>query len=214
MNCSRKGYEAKNYHNNVSWNGMGIKTMEKTAGEYYLHGVRETASGFKLNGDGSFQFFFTYGALDRYGLGIWTIENDHVILQSKPWSGKDFALIESSTSGKGITVKITDKNPILQKHVFASLQKGEDGSWQPPDAKGEIHFPSQDVNTICLVFEFCPERFTVFPVTNKGHNFFEFRLEPWIMEVFFAKFQLKIGKYALSGKHPLLQGEKYEYEKR
>ena len=193
---------------------MDLKTIEKTAGEYYLNRVKETASGFKLNPDGSFLFFFTYGAMDRYGSGNWTIENDQVILQSKPWHGKDFALIQHTTSGKGITIKITDKNPIFQKHVFASLQNGKEGSWQPPDARGEIRFPDKEAGIITLVFEFCPERFTFFKIENKEHNYFEFRLEPWIMEVFFDKFRLKIEKYALSGKHPLLRGEKHEYEKR
>jgi hypothetical protein len=151
--------------------------------------------------------------LDRYGSGKWSIENDHVVLQSEPWPGKDFVLIKSDTSGQGITVKITDKNPIFQKHVFASLKNGEDGSWQGPDAGGEIQFPHQDISVISLVFEFCPERFTFFPAGNKEHNYFEFRLEPWIMEVFFNNFQLKIEKYALTGKHPLMKGEKFNYEK-
>ena len=38
-------------------------------GEYYLTGVMETASGFRLNADSSFDFFFSYGALDRSGKG-------------------------------------------------------------------------------------------------------------------------------------------------
>ena len=201
------------YYNNVSWKNMDTVTIEKTAGEYYLLGVMEMASGFRLNADGTFQFFFVYGALDRYGAGNWTIENDHVLLQSKPWSGKDFALIESSESGRGITVKITDNNPIFSKHVFASLKNGEEGSWQPPDEKGEIHFPDHDIAVISLVFEFCPERFTFFPVENKEHNYFEFRLEPWVMEVFFNNFQLRIEKNDLIGKHPLMLGVAFVYEK-
>jgi hypothetical protein len=77
---------------------------------------------------------------------------------------------------------------------------------QAPGEKGEIHFPGQDIKTITLVLEFCPERFTFFPKENKEHNYFEFRLEPWIMEVFFNNFQLKIEKHDLIGKHPLMEG--------
>jgi hypothetical protein len=188
-------------------------SIEKIACMYYLHRVKETASGFKLNTDGTFQFFFTYGALDRYGSGNWTIENDIVILQSRPWIGKDFTLIESAVSGRGITIKITDKNPIFQKHAFASLKNGVDGSWQTPDTKGGIHFPDNEAGTITLAFEFCPERFTFFPIENKEHNYFEFRLEPWIMEVFFNNFPLKSKGRVLLGKHPLLRGEEFVYEK-
>jgi hypothetical protein len=192
---------------------MATKTIQKTAGIYHLHRVKETASGFKLNADGTFQFFFSYGALDRYGLGTWTIENDYAILRSRPWSGKDFALMGSSVSGRGITVKIIDKNPFFPKHVFASLRNGDDGTWQPPGANGEIHFPDNEASVISLVFEYCPERFSFFPVTNSEHNYFEFRLEPWVMEVFFDNFPLKIEKYVLVGKHPLLRGEEFLYDK-
>jgi hypothetical protein len=192
---------------------MGKITAEKVAGTYYLHGVRETASGFKLNPDGSFQFFFTYGALDRYGSGTWTLEDDRVILQSKPWNGKDFALVKSDVSGRGITIKITDTNPFFQKHIYASVKDGKEGSWQGADQKGEIVFDDQAVSVISLVFEFCPERFTFFPIENKEHNYFEFRLEPWVMEVFFKNFQLRAEKLALIGQHPLLKGKEYVFEK-
>lgn len=187
--------------------------MEKIAGVYYLHSVKETASGFKLDRDGSFRFFFTYGALDRYGSGSWTIEEDRVMLQSKPWPGKDFTLTGSGVSGRGITIKITETSTVFQKHIYASLKNGEEGSWKGPDAKGEINFPDGNADAITLAFEFSPERFTIFPLTNKEHNYYEFRLEPWVMEVFFDKFPLKPHKYVLMGKHPLLTGEEYLYEK-
>ena len=189
------------------------RPIEKIAGTYYLQRVRETASGFKLNPDGTFQFFFTYGALDRYGIGAFVIQDEKVILQSRPWSGRDFALINSDTSGRGITVKITDKNPAFQKRVFASLKNGEDGSFQTPDTRGEMHFPDNEAGMITLAFEFVPERFTFFPVENKEHNYFEFRFEPWIMEVFFNSFPLKVKRNVLLGKHPLLRGEEFIYEK-
>jgi len=189
-------------------------SLQKVAGVYYLHRVKETASGFKLNTDGTFQFFFTYGALDRYGLGNFKFENETLILQSRPWNGKDFALITGDTSGRGTIIKITDKNPIFQKHVFASLKNGEDGSWKSPDTKGEINFPDSEASIITLAFEFCPERFTFFPIENKEHNYFEFRLEPGIMEVFFDNFPLKMKRHVLIGRHPLLKGDEFIYEKR
>lgn len=192
---------------------MSSRSIEKVIGVYHLHSIRETASGFKLNPDGTFQFFFSYGALDRYGWGHWTLNDDMVNLQSKPWSGKDFTLINSSTSGRGITIKVTDKNPIFQKHVVSSLNNGAQGSWLSPDTKGEMHFPNTEANVITLAFEFCPERYSFFTIENKEHNFFEFRLEPWIMEVFFNNFALKVKRHVLIGKHPLMTGDEFIYEK-
>jgi len=193
---------------------MAKHTMEKAAGLYYLQEVKETASGFKLSPDGAFRFFFTYGAVDRYGSGHWTIDNDHVLLQSRPWVGNDFAGVDSKVVNENfITTKIVGGNPVLIRHVFFSLRNGETGSWIKTNERGEAAFPLQPVTNVSMVFEFCQERFTHFNIENPGHNYFEFRFEAWLMEVFFDNFQLKISKYALSGKHPLMKGEKFVYEK-
>src|ERR1051325_4784902 len=53
------------------------------AGQYSLTGVMETASGIQLNKDSTFQFYFSYGALDRYGSGKWSVQKDNIILDSK-----------------------------------------------------------------------------------------------------------------------------------
>lgn len=181
---------------------------------YYLQDVKETASGFKLEADGTFKFFFTYGALDRYGSGNWTLADDHVVLQSRTWGGKDFALVNSRVVNENaVTLKITGGNPVLLRHVFFSLQNGATGTWQQTNERGEVQFPLQPVSTVTVVFEFCPERFTHFIIDTPDHNYFEFRFEQWLMEVFFDNFQLKVSKYALSGKHPLMKGEKFVYEK-
>ena len=193
---------------------MANYTMEKSAGVYLLQDVKQTSSGFQLGVDGSFRFFFTYGTIDRYGSGQWIINNDHIILQSKPWPDRDFAGAGSQVINQNfITAKIVGGNPVLLRHVYFSLRKGEKGSWVKTNERGESLFPLQPVTTISIVFEFCQERFTHFSVENSNHNYFEFRFEPWLMEVFFNNFQLKISKYALSGKHPLMQGEKFVYEK-
>ena len=48
-----------------------VMRAQNIAGEYYLEGVMETASGFQLSADSGFQFFYSYGALDRFGKGKW-----------------------------------------------------------------------------------------------------------------------------------------------
>ncbi len=193
---------------------MANYSMEKIAGVYQLQDVKQTSSGFQLGADGSFRFFFTYGTVDRYGSGRWTINDDHIVLQSRAWPGKDFAGAGSQLVNQNhITAKIVGGNPVLLGHVYFSLLQGQTGSWLKTNQKGESVFPLQPVNTISIVFEFCQERFTHFNVENSNHNYFEFRFEQWLMEVFFNNFQLKISKYALAGKHPLMKGEKFVYEK-
>lgn len=193
---------------------MAKFTVEKAVGTYHLQDVKETASGFRLEADGTFKFFFSYGALDRYGSGQWQLEDDHITFNSRPWSTKDFALVGSESVNDGkVTLKMVGGNPVLLSHVFFSLQNGATGSWQQANAAGEVVFPLQHVTSVSVVFEFCPERFTHFAIENHTHNYFEFRFEQWLMEVFFENFQLKLSRYALSGKHPLMKGDRFVYER-
>jgi hypothetical protein len=188
--------------------------QQSLVGEYYLAGVPEMASGFKLDPDNTFQFFLMYGALDRYGSGEWKEGDGRVIFQSKPWSGKDFALVESKVvEDNAVVIKITDANDEVLRHVQASL-KGMEGTWQPADESGIIQFQKQDVvSGISLVFAFCPERFSVFRIDNPLHNYYEFRFEPWIVEYFFDDFQLEIMEEGLKGAHPMMDGKDFYYER-
>ncbi len=184
------------------------------AGEYYLQGVRETASGFLLKPDDNFKFFFSYGASDRYGSGRWAIKNDHVIFNSAARPLHDFALVESKkTAGNFISIRIKDNNHNLLRYVYGSLQKGAQDSWVPANKDGEIKFPGQEKKNISLLFEFCPERFSTIAMKDITHNDFTFRFEPWIMEVFLDGFTLRVGKNELTGRHPIMEGDQYRYEK-
>ena len=183
-------------------------------GEYYLSGVMETASGFKLNPDSTFQFFFSYGALDRSGSGTWKQEGNNIIFNSKQGTN-GFSLINSNTiNNDKLTIKITDANPSLRSHVYALLKSGDKHAEQITDKNGVISFPKQTVNSISLILEFCPEKLFVFTNNNKPHNNFEFRFEKDIMEVFFHNLVLSLhGEEGLEGQHPLLKEGTYHFKK-
>src|SRR5690348_1303344 len=99
------------------------------AGEYYLHSVREMGSGFRLKADHTFEFFVSYGALDRYGIGTWRIEGNIITFNSRPWNGKDFALLESKTTNdKHVSIIVKDRNPNILRYVFATINNQQ--AWQ------------------------------------------------------------------------------------
>lgn len=190
------------------------------AGEYYLQGAREMASGFLLEPGGDFKFFFSYGALDRYGSGKWVTgdsqgkKDDQVIFNSLTKPGNDFALLDSKKiTGDPVIIRVKDKNQSLLRYVYGSLQKGVKDSWVPANKDGEIQFPGQEIETISLLFEFCPERSSTFSINDITHNDFSFRFEPWIMEVFLDGFALRAGTNELTGRHPILEGDQFRYEK-
>lgn len=184
------------------------------AGEYYLSGMREMASGWLMREDSTFEFFFTYGALDRYGSGTWKESNGVVGFKTKPKPPLDYAMVKSAVKKSGsISIRIKDNNEAILRYVYVSLKNGEEGTWEKMDQSGEIKLPYQPVKTISLFFEFCPERFSTLAISDPASDDFEFRFEPWLFEVFFEGFSLNSKDGELFGKHPLMEGDQFQYIK-
>ena len=113
--------------------------QSKITGEYYLRGVMETASGFLLKPDSTFEFFFSYGAVDRYGAGTWTLAGDKIILNSKQKPGQDFKMLNSKeVNDDFITIKIVDSNTYLLNHVYGALHYTDTTLGNVSDQSGEI----------------------------------------------------------------------------
>ncbi|WP_420151724.1 hypothetical protein [Spirosoma sp.] len=194
-------------------NGQSIP--KSITGEYYLTDVREVGSGIKLNPDATFEFFFAYGALDRFGSGTWKQHGSQIILTSRPRPEKDFALVTSQTvPGNKLTIRIIDSNKHLLRYVSIVAQNDTDVLHETTDAEGKVSFARQALKSISLRFELCPDRYSVFEVTNQTHNYYEFRFEPWISEVFFENVVYTLSEGELSGPHPLLEpGKTYSFER-
>lgn len=193
---------------------MNAQTKMPAAGEYYLRGEAETASGFKLNEDSSFQFFFSYGALDRYGKGHWQLVNDSLVLTSGPKPAQDFKLL-SATAGTGskIRLQVKESNTALLRHFFCRIKGGGQEQEGATDEKGVVVFKPQKVDAVEVLFEFCPEKVSVFHPTAKGLHNFVFSPEPWLMEVFFQNFRLTVDTAGLHGGHPLSDKASFFYER-
>ncbi|PWT99548.1 MAG: hypothetical protein C5B52_10505 [Bacteroidetes bacterium] len=197
----------------LSFFSMHAQTRDSIAGEYYLQGVMETASGFQLLPDSSFQFFYSYGAVDRYGSGKWSLQNGHVILNSKKKPESDFTLVKTrSTKNPNVTIKINHPNSNILGHFECTVISDKKLRQLQTNPGGIAVFPLQKVDSIYLLFQFCPDRYSSFAVPD-NKNYFEFKLEPSIAEVFFEEFILSLTDSGLSGGHPLLQGGGYRYVK-
>jgi len=198
----------------ILFNSLFAQNTVSMEGEYNLRGVMETASGFKLNTDSTFQFYFSYGALDRYGSGTWKKVDSTIIFDSRPQPGKDFALIKcEKVSDKFLTIRMMDNNKILLRYVDVLFMKGNITIEESANDAGIIQIPYQPFDSLALIFTLCPDRYSTFPISNKELNYMEFRFEPWIPEVFFRNFILKLESNSLKGKHPLLKGDSFAYEK-
>jgi len=187
---------------------------QNIAGEYYLEGVMETASGFQLSADSGFQFFYSYGALDRFGKGKWKMLNDStIILNSGRRPPLDFKLEKQiSTAEKSITIQIENNNKNILRYVQGFIKSGLTETPFEMNTSGIARLENQEIDSIGLIFTLCPDRYSVLPVAH-GNNYFVFQFEPWIADVFFDDFILSYSNDGFTGKHPLLQGDSYTYRK-
>lgn len=191
---------------------MLAQETNSLTGEYYLRGVMETASGFRLNADSTFEFFFSYGALDRYGKGKWAIKDKRIVFNSPTKPAHDFTLRAGKTvPGKTVTIKMVDINPALVSYIDCRIKSNGKALAEPVSREGTVTFPVNEADTIMLQLQFCPEKISTFTITDKKQNYFEFGIEQWIFEYFFDNFMLAIGKDELTGKHPLLTGNEYRF---
>lgn len=191
---------------------LNSNAQKNIAGEYYLHGVMEVASGIKLNADSSFEFYFSYGALDRYGKGAWSFKNDSVVLKSAPMPGKDFNLANSvASTEKFSTIKIEDANTDLYQMIYCLAKSPTQDSVIPFDGNGIINLPFA-ADSIIFLSDLCSERFSAFQL-DKSPMVYTFNIQPWILEVFFNETAFHFTDDYLEGKHPLLDDKIYRFEK-
>lgn len=67
-------------------------TQTKAAGEYNLVGIQDMAAGIRLTDRGTFEFYYMYGAVDRFAKGTYTVEGKTIKLKSEKEAGKDFTI--------------------------------------------------------------------------------------------------------------------------
>jgi hypothetical protein len=93
-----------------------IKSQNTIDGEYSFH-RQEMVAGFLFEKTGKFEFFYSYGAVDRNATGSFTVKNDSLFLKSDKIAGKDFTIKSETKKGKGYSIKVVDKNSYLVRGV-------------------------------------------------------------------------------------------------
>lgn len=185
---------------------------ESPAGTYYLEGVMETASGFKLNPDSTFEFFFSQGALDRTGKGTWKVIGSRVVLQSEGKKQPGFVLIRSDNSVKRKTVvAVREPNTMLLSFVYVRIGDNPGSEFLQLTNEGILESESVHTDKIQMLFELCPERVHEFIPVNPDDTYFEFNFHPSVFDVHFDNFELERADGDLEGPHPLLKGSVFRY---
>lgn len=162
------------------------------SGEYYLANVHEMAGGFNFTPDGKFQFFFTYGAMDRNATGTYTIEGDTIKLNSDKEPGKDFDIVSQRKEGEGYTIQIKHENTILASNVRALYFVNGEQREEYADAKGVIHIQEPQCEKIYVQHSIYPDIASLIKDESNQNNFFELKLNPALEQVSFKGIDLFI----------------------
>jgi hypothetical protein len=122
----------------ITLNSMAQKQVQ---GEY-IFSKQEMVAGFKFLANGRFEFFFSYGVVDRYAKGTFSVKDDSIKLKSEKEAGKDFTIKDQSHSGTGYTLKFEDANSFLLSNIRCTFFIGKEQKEEFTDEKGEVNLLS------------------------------------------------------------------------
>ncbi len=186
-----------------------LLSAQDLAGDYSLHGMREVASGLRLNADHTFEFFYTYGASDRHASGTWSQDSGTVVLQGSKKKGRDFILSKSAREGGlGKVIRITDKNTYLQQSVVCYAYTEEDTLFEESGIDGLVRFNADGIKRIELIHGVFPDEPTVIDCANDPSNYFEFTLNPSLGEVVFDRVAVSLEGQSLRFSNKYLFGDR------
>lgn len=159
-------------------------------GNYRLTGVHDMASGFQFNIDGTFNFFYMYGAVDRFAKGTYQIVGDTIKLISEKEPGNDFNIKAQSKKTGKFKVLVEDNNPYLISYVTAIVLKGEEMQYFESDKDGVIDIDMKACDKIFLKHELYIDIPTEIKSTENDNNYFEVSLKESLQQVSFRGIDL------------------------
>ena len=172
---------------------MNVKLMSQSTveGEYYFR-KQEMVAGFKFSADGKFQFFYSYGAVDRDATGTFLVDKDTIKLKSDKEAGKDFTVTAQSKQASGYTLVFENPNQHLLKGILCVFFVGGQQQVAYTDSKGELHLDIPHCDTIYAQHPFFPDILSIVKDAKNEHNNFTLALNPSLMQVSFKEIDFLI----------------------
>ncbi len=170
-----------------------LKSMSQTIieGEYYFRKM-EMASGFNFSKDGKFQFFYSYGAVDRSATGSFTVSGDSLLLKSNKEPGKDFTITSQSKKGSGYSITFDHQNRYLIKNIVCIFVVDGNQQQAYSDENGEVNIQLANCDTIYALHTLFPDVPTLVKDKNNINNSFVLGLNPSLEQVSFKDIHFKI----------------------
>jgi len=160
-------------------------------GEYFFRKT-EMVAGFNFLADGTFQFFFSYGAVDRSANGTFTVEGNLVKLTSNKEAGKDFTVTEQSKTGSGYTIQFSHPNAYLCENIRCLFFTGETPAEAYTDRNGKVQVDLASYDRIYAQHLLYPDIVTLIKDTGNDNDHFICSLNPSLEQLSFKGIDLTI----------------------
>jgi hypothetical protein len=170
-------------------------------GEYYFRQT-EMVAGFKFSDDGTFQFFFSYGAVDRHAAGTFSVEGNLVKLKSGKEPGKDFTVNREFRQGEGYHLVFTHTNSMLVQNIRCFFLVGDKREDAITDSQGRIQLDIPHCDSIYVQHLLFPDIVTLVKSTDNKNNHFELSLNPSLEQVSFKGIDFTIEEDGTLSCHP------------
>lgn len=159
-------------------------SQTQVAGEYIFH-KQEMVAGFKFTKDGKFDFFLSYGAVDRNASGTFTVEEKTIKLKSDKVAGKDFNVISQSKSGSGYSLKFQDTEAYFINEIRCSFFIGGVRHDEFTDQEGMVTVGYPHCDSIFVFHPLFPDFVTRIKDDKDENNHFLLTLNPSLSQVSF-----------------------------
>ena len=166
-------------------------SQTKPEGEY-LFRKTEMVAGFNFLADGTFQFFFSYGAVDRSANGTFTVEDNVVKLKSNKEPGKDFTVTEQSKSDPGYTIQFNHPNAYLCEHIRCLFFVDDTPTEAFSDRNGIVQIELVNCERIYAQHLLYPDIVTAIKDAGNNNNHFICSLNPSLEQLSFKGIDLTI----------------------
>jgi hypothetical protein len=172
---------------------INLQAMSQTTiqGEYMFRKT-EMVAGFNFSAAGTFQFFFSYGAVDRTAAGSFTVEGNTIKLKSNKEAGKDFSVTAQSKEATGYTISFNHANKYLLQDIRCLFLVNGKQEEAVTNSNGEVHVDFAHCDTIYAQHLLYPDILTLVKDASNENNRFILSLNPSLEQLSFKGIDLTL----------------------
>lgn len=166
-------------------------SQTKIQGEYFFRKT-EMVAGFNFSAAGTFQFFFSYGAVDRTAAGSFIVEGNTIKLKSNKEAGKDFTVTAQSKEATGYTIAFNHPNKYLLQNIRCVFFVNGKEEQAVTDNNGKVHVDLAHCDSIYAQHLLYPDILTLVKDAANKNNRFTLSLNPSLEQLSFKGIDLTI----------------------